>query len=446
MTDIKVDFSKIKGRIKAMHSVGQPPLVGVDTSYFSYLKDAHIPYSRLHDVGGWFGGNMFVDIPNIFRNFDADVNDPMSYDFTFTDLLIKALTDNGVEPYFRLGVTIENFHEIKAYRIFPPTDNQKWAEICEHIIRHYNEGWADGFHFNITYWEIWNEPDSHYDDIKQSFMWKGTPEQYLELYKTTSLHLRKCFGNSIKIGGYASCGFYAALNEQTISGEAFGVTKTLSNWDLRAMGFIKFFKLFLNFVNKENLPFDFFSYHSYGGVKDNLLMQNYCEKMLDEYGFDNIEIHLNEWNTNPRIEQVGTSESCANAVALMCEMQNTRMSVMCYYDAQMKASAYGGLFNAYTYKPFATYYGFLAFGELYEMGKQVEAESNNKDVYVLSAIGNGRKGLLISNIGEDDTISISGINVKKAYLIDENHHFTETEIDASAIEISKYGVLYIECI
>ena len=40
---------------------------------------------------------------------DADENDPKSYRFAFTDALVKALVDNGVEPFFRLGVTIENF-------------------------------------------------------------------------------------------------------------------------------------------------------------------------------------------------------------------------------------------------------------------------------------------------------------------------------------------------
>lgn len=24
---------------------------------------------------------------------------------------------------------------------------------------HYNDGWADGFSYNITYWEVWKEPD-----------------------------------------------------------------------------------------------------------------------------------------------------------------------------------------------------------------------------------------------------------------------------------------------
>ena len=33
------------------------------------------------------------------------------------------------------------------------------GEVCKHIVMHYNDGWNDGYHYNIAYWEIWNEPD-----------------------------------------------------------------------------------------------------------------------------------------------------------------------------------------------------------------------------------------------------------------------------------------------
>lgn len=46
MNQITVDFSKITGRIKPMHGVGQPPLLGTSTSMFHYLKEAGIPFSR----------------------------------------------------------------------------------------------------------------------------------------------------------------------------------------------------------------------------------------------------------------------------------------------------------------------------------------------------------------------------------------------------------------
>ncbi len=138
--NISFSFEKSVGKTRAMHAVGQPPRMEISDAYMHYLTDAHIPYSRLHDVAGYYGGGVYVDIPNLFRDFDADENDPAAYDFAYTDLLLKQLIEAKCEPYFRLGVTIENYPQVKAYRIFPPKDSAKWARICEHVVRHYNEG------------------------------------------------------------------------------------------------------------------------------------------------------------------------------------------------------------------------------------------------------------------------------------------------------------------
>ena len=73
MAFVKIDTNELLGKIKPMHAVGQPPFTGgfakIDFSPMQILKDAHIPYSRLHDVAGAFGSNRYVDIPNIFRDF-----------------------------------------------------------------------------------------------------------------------------------------------------------------------------------------------------------------------------------------------------------------------------------------------------------------------------------------------------------------------------------------
>ena len=204
MTKITVDFTKKVKPMKPVHAVGQPPLLGwTNDSMFHFLTEAGIPYSRLHDVGGPFGGGRYVDIPNVFRNFDADPDDPDSYDFTWTDPLITSLVKANVEPYYRLGVTIENEAWRKAYHIMPPKDFHKWAKICAGIIRHYTKGWANGFHYKMTYWEIWNEPEG----LDSYVMWTGTWEQFLELYGTASKLLKAEFPE-IKVGGYSSAGFY----------------------------------------------------------------------------------------------------------------------------------------------------------------------------------------------------------------------------------------------
>lgn len=131
---VEIDFASELGPVKPVNGVGQPPMIGAPANFemMHYLKDAGIPYSRLHDVGGWFGGDLYADIPNIFRDFSADENDPANYDFAFTDALIKALKDNGIEPFFRLGVTIENFAEcgFKARRAKPPSDFARGVNLA----------------------------------------------------------------------------------------------------------------------------------------------------------------------------------------------------------------------------------------------------------------------------------------------------------------------------
>ena len=209
MATVRIDAGR-RGTVRPVHGVGQPPFAGMDFSKFRYLSEAGIPFSRLHDVGGYQGQNRFVDIPNIFRDFDADPALPENYDFAFTDKLMEALVAAGVEPYYRLGVTIENDAAIKAYRIHPPRDSLKWAKICEGIIRHYTEGWADGYRYGIRYWEIWNEPENGMQGDKPNMMWTGTMEEYFELYRVSTVYLKEKFPH-LKFGGYAACGFYNIL-------------------------------------------------------------------------------------------------------------------------------------------------------------------------------------------------------------------------------------------
>lgn len=444
MININVDFNKNIGKIKPVHGVGQPPITGVSTKYFNYLSEANIPYSRLHDVGGWFGKNMFVDIPNVFRDFDADENDPASYDFAFTDILIEGLIRHNCMPIYRLGVTIENFHNIKAYRIYPPKDFAKWARICEHVIRHYNEGWADGFYYGIKYWEIWNEPDNSSDPAKNA-MWKGTKQEFFDLYATASTHLKKCFGDKIKVGGYASCGFYSVCKDSMADPMAFGRSEPIDLDVLKKLcdGYLNYFLDFIEFVKKEKLPLDFFSYHSYGNVKDVQQMEAYVEKKLRDEGFADTEIQLNEWNPHFQIETRGSSLAAATATAMLIALQNTNINLACFYDARMDASMFCGLFNPYTYKPVCTYYGFKAFGELYALGEQVECTFDCEDLYVAAATDKTKKAVLISNLGESRELSIDIDSSMKVYLIDADNMMTETDYAPTHFTIQKNQVIFI---
>ncbi len=395
---ITVDFMREMGFIKPMHGVGQPPFIGIDFSMCDYLKKAHIPYSRLHDVGGPFGGNLYVDIPNIFRDFSCDPEDPQSYDFAFTDLLIKELIEREIEPFFRLGVTIENYRKIKAYRINPPNDYEKWAKICEGIIRHYTEGWADGFHYKITYWEIWNEPDN-FEDPEENQMWTGTPEDYYKLYEVASKHLKEIFPH-LKIGGYASCGFYAITDSHTNVGAC----------SPRYQYFIDFFDGFLAYIKSHNCPLDFFSWHSYADVEANIKWAEYARNKLNEAGYKDTEHTLNEWNWQPELK--GTTKHATLTCAMLLSLQNTSLNSAMFYDAGCNTGIYAGLFDCATFKPLPTYYSFVAFGELYKHGKQVYVGELPEKVYACAS--KEKDGcFVIANTNEKDiniTLDVNGIS------------------------------------
>ncbi len=424
---LNVDFGKVVGKIKPMHYGGQPPIYGMSTEYFHYMPEAGMCQSRLHDAGGAYARNHFVDIPNIFRDFSADENDPASYSFEFTDFLIKALLDHGVEPYFRLGVTIENFRKVKRFTTYPPSDPEKWARICEHIVMHYNEGWADGFHYGIKYWEIWNEPD---DCLlpEDSSMWCGTPEQYFELYDITAKRLKAHFGDTIKVGGYAATGVYEPWRDEKLEGLGAPAEDDQGHR-------IEFIHGFFKYLKEHNSPIDFFSWHSYKDTKGTVGHARYYDRILEKYGYSQIERHLNEWNlcwAIPGVADIDKKNPAypPNTLSMMLAMQHEPVDALYYYDTRMGISCCGGLFDSEERKPNNTYFVFHMFNSLYKLGNEVECKSDDEDVYALAATGK-RSVIVIANTKREPIeieLDILGAELSDAEIlkIDGIYRYTPT--------------------
>lgn len=372
MAEFNIRFDDVTGKMKPVHGVGQAPTHNLHTHNFKYLTEAGIPYSRLHDFLIMTAHCNPVDIPGMFPDFDADPYDESSYDFAFADVLVKGLVDAGVEPFWRLGVTFENYTAIKGYHVFPPKNPMKWAQICEGVIRHYTEGWADGYHFDIKYWEIWNEPDDT-ADIKYNPMWKGSKEDFFELYEITAKHLKKCFPN-IKVGGYGSCGFY----------EIAGGLCSATDHEIDTQYFIDFFIEFMERAKDRNIPFDFFSWHSYDeSVSNNIKYANFVREKLDEYGFKNTESICNEWNIE--YEKRGTLRHASITAAMLLAFQNSPLDSSMFYDARCAAGIYGSMFHCLDKVPYPTYYAFTAFNRLYKLGQQIDVKCDDESLYTAGA-------------------------------------------------------------
>lgn len=407
------DFSNICGRIKPLHGVnGGPATTNFTFNHIEEFRNAGIPYSRLHDVEGKYGGTYYVDIPNVFPDFNADPENPNSYDFDLTDLYIEKIYESGTEAFYRLGVTIEN-GPIKK-RIFPPADYKKWAKICEGIIKHYTQGWADGYNYKMEYWEIWNEPDNNLD-TKINPMWQASKEEYFKLYEVTSNYLKEKFPH-LKIGGYASCGFYPVVKDEATAREQY---------------FVDFFIDFLEYITSDEhkSPIDFFSWHIYSNKVENVIaFSEFCYKKLCEYGLSGVESILNEWNYCGTSALVKSMPAAAMIAGTFCELQKTPVSSAMYYDAMPSRVNYCGLFTYPEYGVAKPYYSFRMFNELYKLGKEIKSNCNYNGLYTCAATNGENHAILISFYEPFDLLKKSTLKFDTTgVIIGRNNDFTDTE-------------------
>ena len=325
----------------------------------TFLKAAKIPYARNHDASFCpaYGGEHSVDVHAIFPDFNKNPYDEDSYDFALTDDYLSVIKKAGTEVFYRLGSKIE--HSRKKYGTIVPADFHKWAVICEHIIRHYNEGWANGFNMNIEYWEIWNEPDGKKDSGDQP-NWSGTSAEFYELYIETATHLKSRFPD-LKIGGPAvSC-----INIDWLEGFFKALTK-----------------------DGKKTPLDFFSWHGYTTTPGHYIAEEKrVRELLNKYGYAETESILNEYNyvenwTDgfiPSIEAIISMKGAAFTSAVMLESQNSTIDMLMYYDA--RPTVFNGMFDFYTYRPLKGYYPFVMFSKLYALGTAVSCNSDDEDIY-----------------------------------------------------------------
>ena len=387
---VTVDFAADCGPVKPMNAVNNGP-VGVDGSplgsphgNFAAYRAARIPYARTHDASEYivYGGDHCVDISAVFPDFDADETNPASYDFAVTDAYLRNIRAAGTEPFFRLGQRIE--HAVKKYNVYAPKDFAKWARICEHVIRHYNYGWANGFQWNIHYWEIWNEADIDWNRKAAPRTWGGTAEQFFAFFEVVAKHLKGKFP-AMKIGGPAAAG-----ND-------------------------KWCEQFLAYQQTRNTPMDFFSWHIY--AKDPKAMAYKAKRMREmmvKYGYGGCESILNEWNYvkgwredyHHSIAQLTSQKGAAFVAAAMVACQAAPVDMLMYYDAKPDAH-FNGLFDKTTFEPLKPYYALYAWGRLAATCRQtVKAGADIPDIYATAARGrNGKRAIFIVRYSSDENDS-----------------------------------------
>ncbi len=428
---------QVQGCIKALNGgCLAPPLafenIGQDIRReFAALR---LPVTRLHDAPLENPGLNLVDVPMIFPLFHADPEDPRNYNFKATDDYIANCIACGTRVFYRLGVSID--HSYNKYVIDPPPDPLKWVEIVSHIIRHYNEGWAGGFHHDIQYWEIWNEAEGISGEGRHLHtMWNAPVETYYDFYAVAAKELKRRFPQ-LKIGGPSNCQWLDAGN-----GRYYG-------------------KEFIDLCAERKLPLDFYSIHFYASDMEWIAeCVREIRSYLDEKGLKNTELHCTEWSYLPR-----------NGFARMRETPEDKMNVLlAMKDANAAAFITGcliywqdlpvdmgylytvtgtdfGLFHPVTMRPEKSYYGMKAFGELaalypkrlsvqvrHSMKKTAPADSDRIEYAFQTLAGGNDSGdcaILISlyNYGEQElTIEFDHpdeLEYVTVELLDEAHELT----------------------
>ncbi|MDB6132464.1 MAG: hypothetical protein JWM59_707 [Verrucomicrobiales bacterium] len=385
---LKVDFSIHAGTIRPLHGINKGPLApGGIFDVVQEQKELGIPFTRLHDCG--WPNPYVVDHHAVFPNPDADPALPESYDFRLTDEYITAVRQTGAEPIYRLGESIEHTG-VKRY-VHPPADMEKWAAVCVGIIRHYNEGWANGFHHRIRYWEIWNEPEN------RPAMWSGTDDDYLRLYRTAALAIKKQFPD-LKVGGPALGASGGFVNGKFVPTD-FAVR-------------------FLAMCRTDHVPLNFFSWHCYTADPTELTARSTAiRRLLDSKGFTDTENHLNEWNFLPGnswepITKSGTAAGrqrwygemagapgAAFTTAALIELQDVPVDVCNFFHGEL------GGFGIFTGQgvPLKVWQALRAFQGLVETPRRVGTGGGvaGKLAFAAGLSTDGREAtLLISNFAD----------------------------------------------
>jgi hypothetical protein len=359
---VVVDFAKPLGTIRALHGVNNGPVNwGCVDDLTKYHADAGFPSTRLHD-SHWPSPDV-VDIPAIFPIFDADADDPKYYCFAKTDAYLAPIVKNGSQITYRLGTSAEcrlRHYVNGGVYTHPPKDYPKWAQICINIIRHYNEGWDNGFHHNIKYFEIWNEPEA-------KGTWAGTEQQYFEMYDVAARAI-KAHDPSLQVGGPVMGGPIPSNAEP-----------------------------FLTYCRDRKVPLDFFAWHCYtDSPHDMARVAVLVRAVLNKYGFKNAESRLTEWHyiappglpdlgpivnvgdPNPRrvadirkyFDDMRGSKGAAFAASALMLLQDSHLDMANFYSAD---TSLWGMFDEWGI-PGRVYYAFVAFNQLTKTPQRVACE------------------------------------------------------------------------
>ena len=440
-TKINADFSKEAGSVRrALHSSGYAPRISMNRNLTKQIRSMNFDCVRTHDLALVNPGQRIVDSHFIFPLMHLDAKDPKNYCFKPTDHLLSLCREAGLKVFYRLGTSIEHSGPKVHFNSLIPDDFDKMAETFAGTVRHYNCGWADGFDWDIRYWEIWNEPDGFNN------MWclpdgdggtGDTDEARKADRKRRDAMRRRLFSEffvkclkrlksefpGIKVGGPALCNYNEA-----------------------------YFRELLGACSREGIAPDFISWHYYGDKPSVLLSgADKARRLCDSFGFDKCELIINEWHylgdyswpglrsADPAVlEKVwkgpashnGIDSSCFT-LSVLAQLQSSKYDQAYFYGCRHTGSwGYMDEHNRY----FKVYYALKLFGSVMEGCSKLCESAGAGTVSVLAAKSpDGKSGwLLVSDYrGKSERIfvDVKGVKgVSSATVLDHERDNAEADV------------------
>ncbi len=437
---LSADFSVEKRPFRrALHSSGFAPRIYSAGDTFNQVKSLKFDYTRTHDWALVNDGQRIIDSHFIFPLMHLDHTDPKNYYFKPTDFILKRAQEAGMKIFYRLGTSIEHTGKVHHFNTLIPEDFDKVAEVFAATVRHYTKGWADGFNWDIKYWEIWNEPDI------SNAMWClpegdegpgrfGKRQKLFIKFFVTCLKRLKSEFPELKIGGPAMSSYSEA-----------------------------YFKLILAECKKEGVAPDFISWHYYGDRP--LCMTDAADaarKMLDDFGFTKCELILNEWhylgkyswrglrNSDPQVVKKvwegpashNGIESSAFTLTSLAMFQTSKLDQAYFYGCRHTGA--WGYMDQYQQK-YKIWYALKLFGDLSEKAATV-CDSTSADTVTLLAVKSADRKtgwLLVSDYrgkGMEVPVTVKGAGkVVSATLLDyeRNNEPVDVTLENGVMKLKK---------
>jgi hypothetical protein len=414
---VTVDAGHVNGVIRDLQGVnGQPtPVLKGLPNLVRQYKELPISLVRTHDMMGptdidatfkfdniwqkWLIPDPAVrkdavEVGNksiIFPNPKADPEQSLSYNFGPTDQVMDAIQHSGAKVFYRIGRSW-------GAEADPPADFDKYANVVKHVAMHYNKGWAKGFHYNIKYWEFWNEPGP--------IFWNSTPERFYELYEKTARAL-KSVDSDLKVGG-------PGLAESSqVSPYREGL---------------------MDYCREHKVPLDFYSWHTYAvgsaDPYDGVRLGKRFRTLLDSHGFPKAESVLSEWNlsydfTDAKKAELQGEHNAAFIAAVLTYLEDAPVNKAIFYRGD---ATWMGLFDLHG-NYFKTAYTFKAMGQMLKTPQRLAVAGPDTNGFSVLA---GR-----SVDGKTVQILISNYEIPKGFRFKEMYRTPEVQQRFNEIEAIK---------